>query len=85
MSPLLFPNLVSYRDFNSNWRFLHLDNYLRKWNKSSKTYFEIVSFIYLCVPMSLENEFSQKKIRFTMVMMMTATTTTMMTRAIGVS
>ena len=36
MSPLLFPNLVSYRDFNSNWRFLHLDNYLRKWKQVAK-------------------------------------------------
>ena len=25
-----------YRDFNSNWRFLHLDNYLRKWKKVAK-------------------------------------------------
>ena len=32
-----------------------------KMEKSSKTYFEIVSFIYLCVAMSLENGFSQKK------------------------
>ena len=44
-----------------------LDNYLRKWKKSSKTYFEIVSFVYLCVAMSLENGFSQKKTRSTIL------------------
>jgi len=38
-----------------------------KMEKRSKTYFEIVSFIYLCVAMSLENGFSQKKTRSTIL------------------